>query len=191
MIRKMNRRIIQRFNGARSKISLAKFDELNVLRTAEDLYKDLDRDFRDIMLALIAVVYRETEPHGDDEPGRKWLLALLSEPDPVTGYAYINEVNRKREYLAENLAASSNREAALRKAMSYWARMAAQYADIVTGEVMLRAFSDAGVNRVRWYTRDDERVCKACDKRHGKIYSINRIPARPHWGCRCWWEPVT
>lgn len=171
-------------------MSLAKFDELNVLRTAEDLYKDLDRDFRDVMLALAVAVYRETKPHGNDEPDRKWLLALLSEPDPVTGYAYINEVNRKREYLAESLAASSNREAALRKAMSYWARMTAQYADIVTGEAMLRAFSDAGVDRVQWYTREDERVCKVCGKRHERIYSIRRIPPRPHWGCRCWWEPV-
>lgn len=187
----MNRKIVRRFERAKEKMKLAKFDELNVLRTVRELYEDLDKDTRDLLLALAMNVYSETKPHGEDEPDRKWLLALLSEPSAVTGYIYKNEIGRKRDYLIESLGAGTDRDASMRKAMSYLARMLAQYADDVTVEAMLKAFRDAGVDRVRWYTRRDERVCAICGKRHGNIYPINRVPDRPHWCCRCWWEPVT
>lgn len=200
MIARMNRRTIRKFNRAKEKMKLAKFDELNVLRTVRGLYEELDKDTRDFLLALALAVYSETKPRGKEKPDKKWLLSLLDEPDPTTMYIYTTEVVRKREYLEESLLAealkggSSSSDTVIdtqtRKAMSYWARMTAQYADIVTGEAMLKAFRDAGVKRVRWYTREDERVCKVCGKRHGRIYPINRLPARPHWGCRCWWEPV-
>lgn len=172
-------------------MGLAKFDELNVLRTVRELYEDLDEDARELLLALAIDIYGRTKPHGEDEPDKKWLLSFISEPSAVTGYIYTNEVGRKRDYLIESLNVGTDRDASMRKAMSYWARMTAQYADIVTGEAMLKAFRDAGVERVRWYTREDERVCKVCGKRHGRIYPIYLLPARPHWGCRCWWEPVT
>lgn len=171
-------------------MKLAKFDELNVLKTVRGLYEDLDEDAQELLLALAIDVYNETEMHGEDEPDRKWMLALLSEPSAVTGYIYKNEVGRKRDYLIESLNAGTDRDANIRKAMSYWARMMAQYADDITEKAMLKAFRDAGIERVRWYTRRDERVCAICGKRHGNIYSINRTPDRPHWFCRCWWEPV-
>lgn len=191
MIRKMTRKTIRRFERAKSKMKLAKFDELNVIRTVRGLYEDLDRDARELLLSLAVDVYGETEPHGDDEPDKAWLLALLSEPSAVTGYIYKNEVGRKRDYLLESLGLSTNRDAGLRKALSYWVRMMSQYADDITEAAVIKALRDAGLDEVRWHTQDDEKVCKVCDKRHGRIYPINRIPARPHWGCRCWWEPVT
>ncbi len=172
-------------------MSLAKFDELNVLRTVRELYEDLDEDARELLLALAIDVYGKTKPHGEDEPDRKWLLALLSEPSAVTGYIYTNEVGRKRDYLLESLGAGVNRDASLRKALSHWSRMMAQYADDITEAAVIKALEDAGLDEVRWHTQDDEKVCKVCGKRHGRIYSIHRLPARPHWGCRCWWEPVT
>lgn len=190
MIARLNRKTVRRFERAKTKMKLAKFDELNVLKTVRGLYEDLDEDARELLLTLAIDVYNETEMHGEDEPDRKWLLALLSEPSAVTGYIYKNEVGRKRDYLIENLSAGTNRDANIRKAMSYWARMMAQYADDITNEAMLKAFRDAGVERVRWKTQPDERVCAVCGKRHNRIYPINRIPDRPHWGCRCWWEPV-
>lgn len=171
-------------------MKLAKFDELNVLKTVRELYEDLDKDNRAALLALAQAIYSETAPHGEKEPDKKWLLALLSEPSATTGYAYTSEVGRKQDYLIENLTALTDRDKSLRKAMSYWARMSAQYADDITGEAMLKAFRDAGVERVRWKTQPDERVCAICGKRRNRIYPINRIPDRPHWGCRCWWEPV-
>lgn len=193
MIARMNRRMIRKFNHAKEKMELAKFDELNVLRTVRGLYEDLDDDFRAIMLSLIYKVYEENSRYGKMSSfgAEELILWILSEPNPVTGYSYTAEVWRKRDYLVESLKASDRHDAAIRKAMSYWARMTAQYADIFTENAMLKAFEDAGIRRVRWHTRDDERVCKACNKRHGRIYPINRIPVRPHWGCRCWWEPVT
>lgn len=186
----MNRKTIRKFDRAKEKMKLAKFDELNVLRTARELYEDLDKDARELLLALALDVYGETDPHGEEGPDRKWLLALLSEPSAVTGYIYKNEVGRKRDYLVESLNAGTDRDANMRKAMSYWARMIAQYADDVTEAAVIKALRDAGIDEARWHTQDDEKVCEVCGKRHGRIYPINRLPARPHWGCRCWWEPV-
>lgn len=171
-------------------MKLAKFDELNVLQTVRGLYEDLDKEAREMLLAMAIDVYDGTELHGEDEPDKKWLLALLSEPSPVTGYIYINEVGRKRDYLLESLGSSTNRDASLRKALSYWVRMIAQYADDITEAAVIKALGDAGFDEARWHTQNDEKVCKVCWKRDGKIYPINRLPARPHWGCRCWWEPV-
>lgn len=190
MIARLNRKTVRRFERAKTKMKLAKFDELNVLKTVRGLYEDLDEDARELLLTLAIDVYNETEMHGEDEPDRKWLLALLSEPSAVTGYIYKNEVGRKRDYLIESLSTGTNRDANIRKAMSYWARMMAQYADNITEAAVIKALRDAGLDEVRWHTRDDEKVCKVCDKRHNRIYPINRIPDRPHWGCRCWWEPV-
>lgn len=172
-------------------MKLARFDELNVLQTVRGLYEDLDKDARELLLAMAIDVYDRTGIDGKDEPDKKWLLALLSEPSAVTGYIYTNEVGRKRDYLLESLGTGINRDASLRKALSYWVRMVAQYADDITEAAVIKALRDAGIDKARWYTRDDEKVCEVCGKRHGRIYSINRLPARPHWGCRCWWEPVT
>lgn len=190
MIARMNRKTIRKFERAKSKMKLAKFDELNVLKTVRGLYEDLDDDAQKLLLALAIDVYNGTEIHGEDEPDMKWLIALLSEPSAVTGYIYKNEVGRKRDYFIESLSAGTDRDANIRKAMSYWARMMAQYADDITDAAVIKALRDAGLDEMRWHTQDDEKVCKVCGKRHGRTYPINRLPARPHWGCRCWWEPV-
>lgn len=191
MIARMNRRTIRKFERAKTKMKLAKFDELNVIQTVRGLYEDLDKDARELLLAMAIDVYDGTGLDAEDEPDKKWLLALLSEPSAVTGYIYTNEVGRKRDYLLESLGTGINRDASLRKALSYWVRMVAQYADDITEAAVIKALRDAGIDKARWYTRDDEKVCEVCGKRHGRIYFINRLPARPHWGCRCWWEPVT
>ena len=190
MIARMNRRTIRKFERAKTKMKLAKFDELNVIQTVRGLYEDLDKDARELLLAMAIDVYDGTGLDAEDEPDKKWLLALLSEPSAVTGYIYTNEVGRKRDYLLESLGTGINRDASLRKALSYWVRMIAQYADDITEAAVIKALRDAGLDEARWHTQDDEKVCKVCGKRHGRIYPLNRLPARPHWGCRCWWEPV-
>lgn len=53
------------------------------------------------------------------------------------------------------------------------------------------------INKVRWYTANDERVCPICGELNGKEtalgenfpgYNFNSPPAHPN--CRCWIQPV-
>jgi len=48
----------------------------------------------------------------------------------------------------------------------------------------------AGITRVRWATRGDERVCPICGPLEGRIYRKGQFlpPLPAHANCRCGWE---
>lgn len=190
----LNKRAIKRFSQAESKLRLLSFDELNVLETVRGLYDSLAADNQDIFLELAGASYQQAEPHGEDKPSAAWLLGLLLAYDPVTKYVYQHEVERKRARLAEALVAVGKNLQAQneqwRKGLSFWAQQTAQYADIVTDAAMIKAFADSGITKLRWITQEDEKVCKICRERDGKIYPITDLPDKPHWRCRCYWAPV-
>ncbi len=156
----------------------------------KSLYEQLEKDNREIFLELAQMCYGEAKPHGDTEPDLEWLLALLEEYDPVTLYVYGHEVKRKEARTAEAINASTAKVEQLQRGMGYWSQMTAHYADSVSDNAVLKAFEDAGVKRVRWNTEKDDRVCRVCRQRDGKIYPIGKIPPKPHWGCRCYYEPM-
>jgi SPP1 gp7 family putative phage head morphogenesis protein len=55
-----------------------------------------------------------------------------------------------------------------------------------------KAWQAAGVKRWRWNTARDERVCKVCGPRDGKVYTFGLDQEAPpaHVRCRCWATPV-
>ena len=140
-------------------------------------------------LELAQERYQEAEPHGEGPPDLAWLLALLAAYNAVTKYQYTNEVERKRQYTAEGINSSTAKVTEFRRGLHYWADLIATYSDIVTDESTLKAYRDAGVKKVRWITAGDEKVCKTCRERNGKVYSINAIPPK-HRRCRCHYLPV-
>lgn len=187
----LNRRTAARFTRAKAKLLRA--DELNVIAICRELYRDLETDNRDIFLQLSREIYRKTRPHGSQQPDWALLLAWLEDQDPVTGYVYTHEVERKRAYMEEGWLAGIDRRAkarALQKAMSLWAGMTAQYCDILTDKTMLKAYGDWGVRYVMWRTEEDERVCPQCRPMDGNIYPIEKAPPKQHWRCRCYYLPV-
>ena len=190
----MKKRAIKRFSQAKSKLRQLPFDELNVLETARNLYDDLAADNQDVFLELAGMSYQEADPHGEDKPSAAWLLTLLLAYDPVTKYVYQHEVERKRARMAEALIAvgkaQRRQNEEWRRGLSLWSQQTAQYADIVTDAAMIKAFADAGITKLRWITQEDEKVCKVCRERDGKVYPITNLPEKPHWRCRCYWEPV-
>lgn len=118
------------------------------------------------------------------------MLDFLEEYDPVTKYVYKNEVERKRDRLAEAVNASTAKMTEFNRALGYWMQMTAQYADSVSDAATIKAFKDSGVKKVRWNAQKDGKVCIECLKRDGKIYPIDSIPKKPHWGCRCYYTAV-
>lgn len=191
----LNRKSVRRFEAARRKLALLSFDELNVIKTVKTLYSDLAADNKKAFTDLAIMVYedaagRELDDE-EDELMALWLMSeVLDKPNPVTGYIYTNEVERKRDRATESINASPKKRQEFQKALRLWSRQTAAYCDIVTDEATLKAFRDTGVKKVKWVTERDEKVCSTCGPRDGKVYDIDKVPVKPHLGCRCWLEAV-
>ncbi len=206
---------MKRFNET---LNITRFDELNVMKSAKSLYKKLNSDVREELLDLALLLYplfwdeaeeikKSREKADSDEEietkstekakakseiNQKWVDRILSEYNHTTMYSYDNEVKRKQGYYMESILSaesSAERKKLSRKAISYWSRMCAEYADIVTNAAVLKAFRDSGAKKVKWVTQHDERVCTVCAPRNGRLYEIDKVPDIPHWGCRCYYIP--
>lgn len=151
----------------------------------------MEADNEKAFLNLAVLAYKSASPHGNNPPGKKWLNEVLNSYDPVTLYIYLNEVERKRDRAAEGINAAKNKSTEFKKALSYWHRQTAQYADIITDNARLKSFKDTGVKRVRWNTQEDEKVCGECEPLDGKVFDIDKAPPKKHWHCRCYYTAAT
>ena len=189
----------------------AAWDQLNVISISTEvnrLYREIDlrlrrgyleigrRAYRD---AWADVVGHEEEPEYDlDEP---YVAMLLDRFDPKTEYQYSREWDRKRDRLKESMMAVgqatdrlhiANTQAArkaLKRALHVLEDQVREMVDTVTDEARNEAFEDAGIERVRWNTHGDERVCQICRERDQRVYRIDRLPTK-HRRCRCWYSPA-
>ena len=155
-----------------------KSDELNVIQTSKKMYEELDSIARDSFLRIARRKYRKAT--------KKWMNVILTGYDPVTGYVFTHELERKRARFAEGTIARTEDGAARR----LLALMLAQYALEITDAAQLQQYREDGVQKVRWVSQEDARRCKTCKERHGKIYDVDNVPPKPHIGCRCLLEPV-
>lgn len=173
-----------------------------MIQEIESLYKSLDEDDRKAWKRLFLDRYEEMllfcdgEPQEDDtidELAEMYFAGLLSEPNELTMYSYDAEVLRKRDRAKESIIAAIGKirkQIELDKAIRHWSQMTLWYTDITSDGAALQAMKDSGIEKVRWNAQNDSRVCSDCKERHGKVYSIDNIPKKPHLGCRCWLTPV-
>jgi hypothetical protein len=182
----LKKKAIRRFSDANSRAAGVKFDELNVLGICRELYAALESDNFRTFLELAIKKYLATNPHGNMPPDDRWIMDFLEEYDPLTKYVYENEVERKRDRLAESVISSSEKMKEFDRGLGYWVQMTTQFVDLVSDAATIKAFVDAGVEAVKWNTQQDGKVCIECESRNGVVYPINKIPPKPHWGCRCW-----
>lgn len=196
-IRAMNRQNLKAFN----RLKLIDYDELNVIRWVSDTYdasvalakkRYQEVAYEAYIAALIEAKTAEAVASGmaDDEITTDWVLDMLEEVDPVTLYAFLQETDRKKQRLIEALAVAQNKNAEIDKALRYWAKQTGQYAINSVDRARIDAFKAIGVKRVMWNTADDERVCEDCHPLDGQIFDIDKVPPKPHWGCRCWITPI-
>lgn len=196
------RKTASMFSRTKRSFQLSGFDELAVYRGMESLYKSLNQENEDAFRSLYESRYKEmymylkrSWPDEDevDEMAEIYLANLLTEPNEVTRYAYDSEVLRKRDRATESINSAPTRaekDYEMEKAMRYWSQQTGFYIDIIADEAALQSMKDCGVKRVRWNTQSDERVCDDCKARNGKVYDIDKVPAKEHPRCRCWLEPV-
>lgn len=125
-----------------------------------------------------------------------WLTQLLSEYNINTGYLYDSETDRKRmRYNEEILTAREygDREAynkATNTSANLWYGQSEQYLLTAIDTATLETYKNNGIEKVRWMTEMDSKVCKTCKERHGIIYPIEEVPEKPHRRCRCYLVPV-
>lgn len=181
----LRRFFIREFNRAEMTI---RNDELNIISTTMDLYDRIEAETIKVFLRIARHKYKECG--GIDTLELAWLLGLLGQSDPLTGYIFLNDKDRKRQYYAESLMSGEDIQKATKKALRYYYSAIRQYADIVTTESAIQAFRDIGVERVRWRTNLDGHECMECKELNGRIFTLDNVPDRPHYGCRCWIERV-
>ena len=191
---------LKRIRASFNRLSVTGFDELNVVNTSKTTQKMFDglmRDNESIYLRVARDAYkRATEGSENNEIDREWLLGVLAGYNLVTGYIYKSEADRKRLRLNEQILTAreySNREMfqdGLRRSANLWWTQTVQYGISVVDEATIKGFKDIGVKRVRWIATEDEKTCPVCGARDNKIYPINKIPPKLHYGCRCYIVPV-
>lgn len=169
------------------------FDELNVIQVSHEIYDTVYELVKREATRLADTVYRKYRRAQEESnfDSAAWVLLLLVAYNPVTKYIFENEIERKRARFAEGVIASDTPTEEVALAKRLLAGLNAQFMDDVTHETLIQVFKDNGVKRVRWVTSPDDRRCKHCASRHGKIYPVDKIPTKPHIHCRCWVEEVT
>lgn len=191
----LNKKAIRRFNEAERKVALLDFDELMVVRVLRTLYDELERDNREVFLDLARASYEESLSELEDseeieEITEFWLLDFLDDYNPVTKYVYSKEVPRKRDRTEEAINSSTNKAREFKRGLMYWSQMTTQYCLDVSDAARMKAFKDNGVERLIWKTQKDGNVCDECASRDGKIYPIDAVPPKAHYGDRCYLIPV-
>ena len=196
-IRTMNRKNLKAFNL----LKLAKWDEISIIRAVSAAYEEsarmAKRKYQEIAQGACLTALKEAgvseaiaSGMAMDEITTDWILDMLEEVDQVTLYAFLPEMERKKQRLIEALAAAQNRNAEIDKALRYWAVQVGQYADNSVYRARLDAFRITGIERVRWVTQKDERVCGDCDSLDEQIFQIDSVPPPQHIHCRCFIVPV-
>lgn len=183
------------------------FDELNVIQTDKEvrrMYRNLDSMSREAYLKVVKNAYAAALqeavalgfplPEEDDRKSVSAILAvLLKRSNPVTRYQYNNEIDRKRSRTYEAVLTADGNASDITAILNRSAKLLfgqmRQYTDLSVDEGRLQAFRDAKVQKVRWVTQRDERVCPTCAERDNMIYEIGSVPEK-HYRCRCHLVPV-
>ena len=176
---------MREFNRAKMQI---RADSLNVRKVTTGLYDRIAAETERVFRTIAKHKYREI--CDDDFIAEMWLTGFLSESNPMTGYVWKNDIDRKRQYFTEDVLSGANLDNAAKKALRYWYGAQKQYADLVTDAAALEGFRKLNVKFVEWVTAEDEKVCSVCNGRDGKIYPVTSVPRKPHYNCRCYLRRV-
>ena len=188
------------------KLTVLKFDELNVMKEVDALYKWIANAnlkkikelyftrYLDVLLALTGRKWISLEEEDEiDELVEQRISGLLSTPSDVTHYTYDSELERKRDRAKEailSVPTSAQKQIEIDKHVKYILQQTAFYVDLAEDDATIQAFKACGVKRVRWHTQEDEKVCVDCEEKDGVVYPIDDIPTKPHPRCRCYLTPV-
>ena len=191
-IKAMDKEIVEDFG----RLKMSKWDDINIIRTVVAVYRKETKKIRKrywevayeayiLGTILLGIEATEARKMADKSITMEWVDRILDETNPVTLYRFNSEAERKAYRLAEQLEVGPDRNRLIDRAMKDWSRQFGQYAINFTDYAVYKAFDDAGEEKVQWLTVEDERRCHECKELHGKVFKIDEIPPKPHYGCRC------
>lgn len=190
-IKEINRVIQHEFSILRQ--TILTFDEVNAVQIAVNgAYGAIHTAVRKIYLALANEAYRASTGRTDDVFTMLFVDKFLYQYDPLTKYVFAHEFDRKRARTFEALVASKKKDFSkeIKQAMYNLTVQTTQYADEITDAATLQGYVDAGIDRVRWISEQDGRVCHECKSRNGRTYDVHKVPVKPHIRCRCYLLPA-
>lgn len=181
--------IMKQYSREFTKYQTMKSDELNVIKKSKQLYEWLDKVTREAYGMMANLIYKHYA-NEDGDLAEAWLSGILDDYDGVTKYVYTNEWERKRQRYAEGMIAGKDKQYESKLAMRLLAKQAVQYTITIADDAQIEAYKANGVKKIRWVAEDDARTCSVCKERDGNVYDINKIPPKPHYGCRCRFVPA-
>ena len=190
-----------------NRLDVMGFDQLNAPRLTNLTTAMIERLLKANKKAFLKIAKEASEEAADDvtaigiiatpvKTDEKYVDGVLGEYNPVTGYLYYPEADRKRTRLAEALITAvivgsrADYHKELKKFANLWHTQTLQYGETTVDKARVDTFKKNGIKYVKWITQGDEKVCEECKERNGKIYPVDKIPAKPHYRCRCWIEPL-
>ena len=191
--------VVKEFNKLKSKV--LSFDEVNILNEVNVTYNTLKSITYTKFMELASAQYEKyflNEDASYEGVTEEWLYELLTEVDEVTKYSYSNELDRTRQRCFEGLVAVTSAEFAVKSninevistSMKHYSRMLRQETITLANKSAVKAMKDEGSKKVKWITQKEGNVCDRCKEKNGVVYSIDKIPPKPHRGCRCSLKPA-
>jgi SPP1 gp7 family putative phage head morphogenesis protein len=181
---------------------LALFDEMNIVQTRKhvkrlykNVYSTVKKEFAEIINPIYQETYNEALEAGFEGDPRdldeSWIEEFFEEYNPVTKYVFNNEIGRKESRLFEALVASKEDKLQSYKASErLLANQIKQYTIELEDAVLLMAYEDAGVRKVRWIAEDDSKTCSDCNELDDQVFDLDDVPPKQHLNCRCYLIPV-
>lgn len=166
--------------------------------SVKQIKKETERAFYKIEQAAFTMLLRNAKAYRQDiteDEVKKW----LNEYYIVTQYVYYNELKRKEQRYIETLITLKDNDYSYNgiDAMTAQKRLARglkkqieEYGVMIVDKARTTAFKAQGVSKLKWVSQTDKNVCAECIKRNGKIYKIDKVPPKPHYGCRCYMVKV-
>lgn len=155
------------------------------------MYDELEKQAEKSYLDLARKRYQDFVKNNKDRTiSTKWVDEQLSAYNPVTLYVFRHEVDRKQARMAEAVIAGVKAMQELLRARNLWIKQVKQYSIDIEDAAVLDAYETLGYKKVRWNAVVDGRECRTCRDRDGKVYPLAKVPAKPHYNCRCYFTPV-
>ncbi len=195
-------RITKKLNKQFRHNRLALIDELNIVgvkKHIKKLYTNSQRIIKNEFLETINLIYQEAydeafEAGFDGTPDvldEDWIDEFLNDYNPTTKYVFNNEIERKKQYLQEDIIAEPDDiNQAYEKAEKRLIKQVKQGGIDLDDAVVRKAFEDSGVQKVTWNAEDDGKTCGDCRELDGQIFELKDLPPKQHHNCRCWFTPV-
>ena len=191
-IKTFKKQVEKEFNNSR--LRLRKFDELNIANTKSEvakLFKKLNKRSREFYQGLLEYLSSEIGFH----VGKYDLEELLAMYSPVLLYAFATESDRKQSRYFESILSIGDMSDSKildnqKRNARYWNSQVEEFGVDIEMDIMINEMKERGIKKVRWVAMNDNKRCKTCDELNDQIFDIDKVPHRPHIGCRCTIEAV-